>query len=66
MTAHYYDDDIRGSSEERNWEDEHDYKIIWGCPRCGWSYEAYPGYDEANMCLNCNIQTVESGETYIP
>ena len=61
----YYDDGGESRDEENyRWEREHDHRIIWKCPICGYSYESERNVNEALNCPDCKCQTVNSGESY--
>lgn len=47
------------------WEHEHDFRIVWGCPNgCGEEYEEPRGYNEAMPCSECGARCVKKGESY--
>lgn len=57
--------EIHGEEELERWEREHDFKIRWACPRCGFEYEDRPGTNESLECPNCQgVRCVKIGESY--
>ena len=50
----------------RQWQAEHDFKIIWECPtpNCGFEYEEIPDCNENGKCPDCGAICRKAGESY--
>lgn len=55
---------MNNKEEADQWEREHDFKIIWRCPQCDYSYESPRYENEALRCPDCKCPTLQSGESY--
>jgi predicted Zn-ribbon and HTH transcriptional regulator len=57
----YYEE----TEEEQQWQQEHNYMLIWKCPACDYEYRDYPHTNERCLCPECKVPCVQSGETYM-
>lgn len=56
--------ELNSEEELYRWERDHDYRIVWLCPQCCYSYESAPDVNEARRCPDCGCRTENAGESY--